>query len=484
VHRIDGYNVISLFHFCDFDGDGLMYPLPPPDDVLLCVYFLSTGAACASRSEEDVLAAANASCDNRVLAVWTSSVETTSKRNPDDHLKKAGQASNLSDKARRWLALAHLVQTTPEKERKAMLEKCDEKDIRLVLPNGYRLKMDNEGSPVRFVRLDEEGYTYLVRARLIASIKLTPLSYFFLRAQQINRLVKRMPTALKGVVTESGPGPVAPNYSDGSTDSPLQFKHPQTATDCNGKTETKFTARFQRNRVNGGKSVQLSTSADKWSVTLGQFYSFCEHCFADPMWTVIKNASDKLDDGYSERKIVPIPAARDRAERWPAAMSQDEKDEEQTEQRRLDGQKHTSVAQRARNFVAWGAKLSGMGRESLPVPGHKVHAYDMERFFVKPWTAGCGMGVALMTNASPIQCEVMISHAWGEDMESLYTTLKLHEQQQNPSDFNTNTRIWFCLFGLYQGAGAAPFWLRLYVHRIVGCALYVYVALYVAHMWH
>lgn len=291
--------------------------------------------------------------------------------------------------------------------------------------------MDNEGSPVRFVRLDEEGYTYL-----------------------INRLVKRMPTALKGVVTESGPGPVAPNYSDGSTDSPLQFKHPQTATDCNGKTETKFTARFQRNRVNGGKSVQLSTSADKWSVTLGQFYSFCEHCFADPMWTVIKNASDKLDDGYSERKIVPIPAARDRAERWPAAMSQDEKDEEQTEQRRLDGQKHTSVAQRARNFVAWGAKLSGMGRESLPVPGHKVHAYDMERFFVKPWTAGCGMGVALMTNASPIQCEVMISHAWGEDMESLYTTLKLHEQQQNPSDFNTNTRIWFCLFGLYQGAGA------------------------------
>jgi hypothetical protein len=28
VHRIDGYNVISLFHFCDFDEDGLMYPPP------------------------------------------------------------------------------------------------------------------------------------------------------------------------------------------------------------------------------------------------------------------------------------------------------------------------------------------------------------------------------------------------------------------------------------------------------------------------
>ena len=230
------------------------------------------------------------------------------------------------------------------------------------------------------------------------------------------------PSALKGVVTESGPGPGAPNFgaeisfweyfSGGSLTPynllPLQFKHPTI--------ETKFTARFQRDRINGGTSKQMSTPAENWSVTLGQFYAFCEHCFADPMWTVIKNASDKVDEGYHEKKM------------------------------KLDREQ-----MRRSSTVSLG-EFSTLLTFS---PGHKVHAYDMERFFVKPWTAGCGHGVALMMNALPIQCQVMISHAWGEDMDSLYTTLKLHEQ--NTSEFSTDTRIWFCLFGLYQGAGAAPF---------------------------
>ena len=34
VHSIDGYDVISLFHFCDFDGDGFMYP--PPRHPMIC----------------------------------------------------------------------------------------------------------------------------------------------------------------------------------------------------------------------------------------------------------------------------------------------------------------------------------------------------------------------------------------------------------------------------------------------------------------
>ena len=37
VHSIDGYDVISLFHFCDFDGDGFMYP--PPRHPMICVVY-------------------------------------------------------------------------------------------------------------------------------------------------------------------------------------------------------------------------------------------------------------------------------------------------------------------------------------------------------------------------------------------------------------------------------------------------------------
>ena len=238
------------------------------------------------------------------------------------------------------------------------------------------------------------------------------------------------PSALKGVVTESGPGPGAPNFgaeisfweyfSGGSLTPynllPLQFKHPTI--------ETELTACFERNRINGGTSKQMSTPAENWSVSLGEFYAFCEHCFADPMWTVIKNASDKLDDGYSEMKMKL------------------NRNKDGTQYHEDETQYHTAAPGE---------------RYELPTlsPGRKVHAYDMAQFFVKPWTAGCGHGVALMMNALPIQCQVMISHAWGEDMDSLYTTLKLHEQ--NTSEFSTDTRIWFCLFGLYQGAGAAPF---------------------------
>ena len=46
--------------------------------------------------------------------------------------------------------------------------------------------------------------------------------------------------------------------------------------------------------------------------------------------------------------------------------------------------------------------------------------YNIEQFFVTPWTTGTGKGVALNMNpwpAKPKRVEAMISHAWGEDME-------------------------------------------------------------------
>ena len=230
-----------------------------------------------------------------------------------------------------------------------------------------------------------------------------------LHTWQINRLVKKKPSALKGVVTEAGPGPVAPDYNR-STNSlpPLQFQHPQVPVGPNS-------ACFERKRVNADSRVQISTKPANWSVTLGQFYAFCEHCFADPMYTVIKNASSKQDIGYTTKKT-----------------------------RELKKMREQDIGEKEKLVLG----------ECEELPGKRVNAYDMDQFFVRPWTAGCNMGVALMTNAKPKPCHVMISHAWGEDMESLYTTLKEHEQQ-NAREFNENTRIWFCLFAIYQGAGAA-----------------------------
>ena len=404
---------------------------------------------CASRSEEDVLTAANASCDNRVLAVWTNDPP----RQPDDHLKKAGQASNLSYEARHWLALAHVAQNASI----ALRNDVDFDPVNELNKDCYvqlKLWVENNNSTLPLIKLDETGYTFLVRARLIASIQLTPLSHFFLCAPQINYLVMRKPSALKGVVTESGPGPGAPNF--GAPEVPIrgqrganaaqprrpynplqqmQFKHP--------KIKTELAACFERDRIDGAtsgaKSWQLKTSADRWSVTLEQFFAFCEHCFADPMYTVIKNASDEKDDSYDgERKMNLVRSMEFEGSSNPRPRGS--------------------------------SNLPGSS-EFIPEfePGRRVTGYDLERYFVKPWTAGCRHGVALMMNANPIECEVMFSHAWGEDMEQLYTMLRLHERSMHArgeefaQKFNLQTRIWFCIFGLYQGA--APLWLRSYILR-------------------
>ena len=379
-----------------------------------------------------------------MLAVWTKpgSGKGLIFRKPDDHLKTAGQASNkLSVEARRWLALAQVEQNTaPALRNRVDFDPVNE----LNKENCYAqlrlwVKEDKNNSIHPLIKLDETGYTFLVRASL-ASITLSQQSHpVTLCARQINRLIALNPSALKGVVTESGPGPGAPSLgrrpihdSSPYNPLPLQFKHPTIESD------TKLTACFERNRIDGATpgetSEQLHTSAEKWSVSLGQFYAFCEHCFADPMCTIIKNASDERDEGY-ERKMNL------------------ERSMEHSEKMRYE---NVRVGSKPANL-----EQGAGGTQDVKLnPGHRVTGYDLERFFVKPWTAGCRHGVALMMNAKPIGCEVMFSHAWGEDMEQLYTMLKLHERSMKTRDeaekFNPETRIWFCIFGLYQGAGAAP----------------------------
>ncbi|CAE8692760.1 unnamed protein product [Polarella glacialis] len=48
----------------------------------------------------------------------------------------------------------------------------------------------------------------------------------------------------------------------------------------------------------------------------------------------------------------------------------------------------------------------------------KVTLYDLNDNFVVPWTRRTGNGVALLMNSEkPVDAQLMISHAWGEDID-------------------------------------------------------------------
>lgn len=85
---------------------------------------------------------------------------------------------------------------------------------------------------------------------------------------------------------------------------------------------------------------------------------------------------------------------------------------------------------------------------------HCVTGYDINDHFVKPWTHGKGNSVALLMNPIPKRAEVMLSHAWGEDIEevmqilgSLIVQAKICGKEK---EFNKETVVWFCLFSNYQ----------------------------------
>ena len=78
----------------------------------------------------------------------------------------------------------------------------------------------------------------------------------------------------------------------------------------------------------------------------------------------------------------------------------------------------------------------------------KVNMYDICETFVKPWTAGTGNSVALLLNSQkPLPVELMMSHAWAEEIDECAEALMLHFARYNILD---NTACWFCVFANYQ----------------------------------
>ena len=90
-------------------------------------------------------------------------------------------------------------------------------------------------------------------------------------------------------------------------------------------------------------------------------------------------------------------------------------------------------------------------------PGH-VCLYDVNSLFVIPWSRGFGCGVALLINAhAPLKAQVMISHAWAEDVEELVSSLSSWASRIQPLWDCDGVALWCCTFAQYQPEdGAGP----------------------------
>jgi len=134
---------------------------------------------------------------------------------------------------------------------------------------------------------------------------------------------------------------------------------------------------------------QTGVGPTKWGLTIEQFQMFVDACKKEPLWDMIKTGSRQPGSiGYDKFKAHDI-----------------------------------------------------------------VTGYDIDKYFVKPWTKNTGEGVALNFNTdAPKEAEVMISHAWGEDMEQVAEMLS--ELAGRPgSKLKKSTVIWFCIFSNYQAGG-------------------------------
>ena len=79
-----------------------------------------------------------------------------------------------------------------------------------------------------------------------------------------------------------------------------------------------------------------------------------------------------------------------------------------------------------------------------------VNGYQVNEHFVKPFTKNTGCSVALLyNNKKPLQADVMISHAWSEDMVEVQTSI-IDMVDRDPEQRGEDLVIWFCIFGNYQ----------------------------------
>lgn len=80
--------------------------------------------------------------------------------------------------------------------------------------------------------------------------------------------------------------------------------------------------------------------------------------------------------------------------------------------------------------------------------GKPYSMYSANADFVKPWSAGTGCGLSILMNPDRAQsAQLMISHAWGEDIAECEEAVLAYKAQHRIGDGAT---LWFCVFANYQ----------------------------------
>lgn len=77
-----------------------------------------------------------------------------------------------------------------------------------------------------------------------------------------------------------------------------------------------------------------------------------------------------------------------------------------------------------------------------------VNLYQVNKAFIIPWTRGTGNSISLLMNIEkPLRAELMISHAWAEDILAALMAI-LGKATSMSIDFDTP--VWFCALSQYQ----------------------------------
>jgi len=79
-----------------------------------------------------------------------------------------------------------------------------------------------------------------------------------------------------------------------------------------------------------------------------------------------------------------------------------------------------------------------------------INMYDVNDCFVKPWSKGTGCSLSvLMSKDREAAAQLMLSHAWAEDVEECQKAVVDFARNREPRIPET-AHLWFCLFANYQ----------------------------------
>lgn len=148
----------------------------------------------------------------------------------------------------------------------------------------------------------------------------------------------------------------------------------------------------------------------------------------------LKDKGDKIDKLVGHSLEAPIPPA------FPKSGAKIDNDNVNPRNWSITLKHWMDFVNMCMETTTWAniAKVKGADNISM---------YDLNVFFVKPWTRGTGCSVAGLMNTTQEEVEVMISHAWGGSVKETMASLKSLMTMYLIPD---HTPIFFCTLCMYQ----------------------------------